>query len=509
MKYYNDEWVLSDEYGLGGAGDVLARIALEAQAPFTIAVTGKWGSGKTSVLRRAFATLGGQPISQAIPLLEQDLQERNSEDWDKLSCKIRVEDLAWNRDLLDAANESLCVWFSPWQHQSEQNPLIPLLLEIQQQFSTKYKVISKGKSIARQGALATLTLFERVVDGALSIQAGKSVKIATGATEAIQKSWRDTGGDLSKLSDGQRLHLLFEDAVKNILTSLSNKSDEDNTKNARLIVFIDDLDRCEEQAVVSLLEAIKLYLGTQRCIFVLGIDDTALLGALSRVWKERSEDDNREYLEKLLQTTLPVPLPRPDKVTASIAKQLQAHDFPAVDACAKIIELLLEPNPRKIKNFTNSLCSCWSLFQPQNNPDEEVTAHFIMFHYLRLYHRPIWRLLERQPIAQRLLYAVLSNKVTFTETIDGISDLEEQRMMISFMQQAFAHVLKQDGGELREKTHHGESLADAICRFQQRQDRKRSDEYFANWFRSHEDNDAALDHSYLYLPDIQITDEPT
>jgi hypothetical protein len=42
--------------GMGRAGDALARMALEVAPSFTIGVIGKWGFGKTSVLRRAFAT---------------------------------------------------------------------------------------------------------------------------------------------------------------------------------------------------------------------------------------------------------------------------------------------------------------------------------------------------------------------------------------------------------------------------------------------------------------------
>lgn len=56
--YRNDTWTLDDGLGLGRAGDQVARMALEVDAPFTIGVTGKWGSGKTSVMRRAVATFG-------------------------------------------------------------------------------------------------------------------------------------------------------------------------------------------------------------------------------------------------------------------------------------------------------------------------------------------------------------------------------------------------------------------------------------------------------------------
>lgn len=65
--YHNDFWTLEDGLGISKTGDLLARMALEVEPPFSIKVTGKWGSGKTSVLRRSFITLGGEPIHQGGP----------------------------------------------------------------------------------------------------------------------------------------------------------------------------------------------------------------------------------------------------------------------------------------------------------------------------------------------------------------------------------------------------------------------------------------------------------
>ena len=41
--YLNDDWNISDDLGMGKAGDGLAKMALQVTAPFTIAVTGKMG----------------------------------------------------------------------------------------------------------------------------------------------------------------------------------------------------------------------------------------------------------------------------------------------------------------------------------------------------------------------------------------------------------------------------------------------------------------------------------
>ena len=47
-KYLNDQWTLGDDLGIAGTGDLLARMALEVQPPFSVRVTGKWGSEKTT-----------------------------------------------------------------------------------------------------------------------------------------------------------------------------------------------------------------------------------------------------------------------------------------------------------------------------------------------------------------------------------------------------------------------------------------------------------------------------
>jgi hypothetical protein len=96
--------------------------------------------------------------------------------------------------------------------------------------------------------LAALALLEKVIDVGLSL-AGTSAKVS-GTVEATRKAWREAEPDLTKLSDGQRFYLLFEDAVETVLKSLqknqhSDDNDTEESQKARLIIFIDDLDRCE------------------------------------------------------------------------------------------------------------------------------------------------------------------------------------------------------------------------------------------------------------------------
>ncbi|PWQ99189.1 KAP family P-loop NTPase fold protein [Leucothrix pacifica] len=494
--YHNDQWSVIDELGLAGASERLARMTLQVSPPFSISVNGKWGSGKTSIMRRSFITLGGHPASQAL-LLGEDKQDTNHQEDDmKLSIikengsvnsarKLELKKNAdWQERDFKAANQSLFVWYSPWQHQNSENPLIPLLLEVRNQFKTHHKLLEKSKSTTRRGALAALTLFERAIDAALILTQTSKRPLATGTTEAVRKVWQDEDSS-SKYSDGQRFHLQFEDAVETALASLDPKMKNQDSidHKARLIVFIDDLDRCEEATVVKLLEAIKLYLGTSRCVFVLGLDNNAILHALGNHWSSRSEDYNREYLEKLFQATIRIPNPQPSKVKELIAKQFKAHGIPEETLFAGVVCDLIEPNPRKLKNFTNSICATWGLHNIPNreNHDNSVncnpeTLQLILLQYLVLYHPAVWRILERQPWALKVLISILTaNESEPLDLPEGLSELD-QHVMKHFITRSFSHVLKQEGDN--DEKHRGLGLDSAVDLFLERIDRKRSDELF-------------------------------
>lgn len=460
--YINDQWILEDSLGMGRAGDALARMALEVQAPFTIGVTGKWGAGKTSVLRRAFATLGGQPISQSLQFGESKT-EIPEDELERYRHNNRSDELRWPLPLNVVANQSLAIWYSPWQHQSAEAPIIPLLQEIRAQYGRKRKWLEGVKKLNRQGGLAALTLLEHATDAALSLYLEKPVKLAVGATENVRKAWREEDPDnLTRASDGQRFHLLFEDAVENLLADLV-PDDVPFSEQTRLILFIDDLDRCEEKTVVSLLEAIKLYLGTRRCVFVLGVDDVAVADAIKRHWNRPNDDHNREYLEKLFQATLPVPLPRETDLRSLIRGQLASHGFPepAQDALAEDITRLLEPNPRKVKNFLNSLCAAWTMLRCPALETPENCRRLVMFQYLRQYHRAVWRILERQPELLPVLQRVLTSDGGALP-VAGLPDCitqDDLRMTREIFSRSFAHVLRHDNedGKLqsRPKPGHG------------------------------------------------------
>lgn len=105
---------------------------------------------------------------------------------------------------------------------------------------------------------------------------------------------KDPGGPDSMAS--------FNNAYKELLALIPNVE--------RVVVLVDDLDRCLPDAVTATLEAIKLFLSTEKMVFVLAADQDMVRDAISVSLDGARRGDifAQRYLEKIVQ--LPIALPR-------------------------------------------------------------------------------------------------------------------------------------------------------------------------------------------------------
>ncbi len=94
----------------------------------------------------------------------------------------------------------------------------------------------------------------------------------------------------------------FNDAYKELLALIPDVQ--------RVVVLVDDLDRCLPDAVTATLEAIKLFLATDKMVFVLAADQDMVRDAISVSLDGARRGDvfAKRYLEKIVQ--LPIALPR-------------------------------------------------------------------------------------------------------------------------------------------------------------------------------------------------------
>ena len=148
-------------------------------------------------------------------------------------------------------------------------------------------------------------------------------------------------------------------------------------KGHRLVVFVDDLDRCLPEKAVEVLEAIKLFLDVPGCVFILGLDQDVISRGVEIKYREfgfpaktsaeegaSGEDragfpiDGTRYPEKIFQLPFQIPPIESGKV-ASFVKGL-VDKWPN-DECPKVFAEGLGNNPRQVKRTINVFLLLWKL----------------------------------------------------------------------------------------------------------------------------------------------------
>jgi hypothetical protein len=97
----------------------------------------------------------------------------------------------------------------------------------------------------------------------------------------------------------------------------------------RMVIFIDDLDRCSKENVVDILEAINFLSVSGDCYIVLGMDETWVKICINEHFKEmsiRNPDFADQYLEKMINIKVPVP-----QLSETDSSNLLALELPGTD----------------------------------------------------------------------------------------------------------------------------------------------------------------------------------
>jgi hypothetical protein len=81
--------------------------------------------------------------------------------------------------------------------------------------------------------------------------------------------------------------------------------------NLKVVVMIDELDRCPLEKIVDILEAVKLFLAEEIFIVLMAVDTRVIAEAVRLHYKDvKNPNLAREYLEKIIQ--IPVQVPEAD-----------------------------------------------------------------------------------------------------------------------------------------------------------------------------------------------------
>lgn len=379
-RSHHDEPALVDGLGRENFIDSICHVISDCQPPKGIAISGYWGSGKTSALQQVYCHLSGQaPDGRELP----------------------AGTAAKHKD-----GSIVAVWFEAWRYQHEALPIVALLNEIRSQLGLWEKFREDAKKIGSVVGGGVLYAFETVIKAASGgLWAPKIDKL-----RALGTAW-EAEHYLQPLP-AEAIRRLLEKAIDQTLAS-------SETEPKKLVIFIDDLDRCEPTVALRLLEGVKTYLNLRNCVTVFGMDqrqiERALIEALKLEDREPMQEGEgqasyqaREYLEKICQDMFHLPLPSKEtKATllCDLLNRLEANDPYAeqVSALEKTLKKYdcLPASPRKIKALANRLTQLLSVTrQPeseQTQPSVDIDRRMVILLAICVFycfHRTIYEQLQ-------------------------------------------------------------------------------------------------------------------
>lgn len=373
---HNDEPALLDALDRGPlikeVGDAIAHCT----PPQVFGVHGDWGLGKTSFLHQVQWYLTGECPQQPETAIEDAREKTSERQYGQHKDPIRT------------------VWFDAWRYQNEEAPVVALLHEMRAQLSWQSRVvgsISRDAEVLVRGALLSLE------------ECTKKIGIQYSTFRQANREWESENLATTFPSHTLREHLC--EAIRKILPTGSNSEEP-----CRLVVFIDDVDRCEPEAAYRLLEGLKIYLTLDNCVFVLGMNQKAIEEAIAQQMKAETDNNPKiraaAYMEKLCQNVWRLPAVRqPEQMLYDLLEETVASE-----AVRGLIKQGLEepqhqrlegpecqclpPNPRRLKGLANLIGRLsWRLpSQEENTADKDkgmivevqlltIVAYVYQFHH--------------------------------------------------------------------------------------------------------------------------------
>ena len=229
-------------------GVTIAKIIKVSTPHFTIGIYGEWGTGKTTLMKAIEKNLVTDGVS-------------------KTNQKI------------------LPIWFNAWQYDREENlATISLMKNVAYEMSGHSKFDPISKTILKGLTIVGKEITQNLIQELIAKKEFENEDILEEKIGQINELYRES---------------IYFDGLKNIKKQMEEIR-KSHGKDYRVVVFIDDLDRCSPDKALEVLESIKLFLGMEGFIFVVGLSHKTVTELVTKAYTAtgvRGED----YIKKIIQ----------------------------------------------------------------------------------------------------------------------------------------------------------------------------------------------------------------
>lgn len=343
----------------------VAEIAWSAEAPVNIALFGAWGSGKSSVY-----SMIEKHLKRIAP---KKVRVARYDAWKYGGRELKrnfINSLAHELDLAD----------KPEFAQGLENEQVETKLETAEWLRRNWGSLLVGVGLAVVVAAAWV-LLQAVVAWAvndsgfgatsklLGPQAGTVFGLALVATLLGPKAFEGAviTNRVAAPEGSDQFAKRFNDLVKVAL----------RRNHERLVIFIDELDRCDPRDVVATLIDLKTFLDQERCAFIVAADREVIERALREVPQAKPVREDEPYyatpgafLDKIFQHQLSLPPLRSRALTkfahdlvddqGGIWHELRQRDVVGQDTFDRALFALIPVHvrsPRRVKVLLNNFAT--------------------------------------------------------------------------------------------------------------------------------------------------------
>ena len=278
---------------IGRNGDIFRFVNMlnSINRPFSVAVDAPWGAGKTFFVKQAKLVLDAfNPHTKCLEQIEADLVQnawRRNKGADKVDFQPQVT-----------------VYYDAWRNDNDTDPIHSLVYAILQTIESDFK-FRESSGLIRLAAGFVDAFQGTSISNLLDLLHGEDPLAAIGAQKKVEQQ--------------------FAEFLESLLAERGN----------RLVVFVDELDRCNPSFAVKLLERIKHYFFNDRITFVFSININELQHTIRKHYG--MDFDACRYLDRFFDFRLSLP---PVDMDAYFRNAGLAHGHYVYDGiCKSLIDI--------------------------------------------------------------------------------------------------------------------------------------------------------------------------